>query len=435
MRTRADELISNIRTLGDRPVTGAEIGVWRGDTSLKLLSSCPSLHLILVDRWRPPEPGDSHYTSGSVFVGKSREEFDRAHDSVTRKIEKYGFRDRVTVMRSDSLDAASRIPDRSLDFVFIDADHSYEGCRADLDVWPSKVAPGGFVSGHDYGNAKFPGVRQAWDGRYPVLVAGEDHTVFTDVAFIPDIDVATVYFEYPGKTVYRRLLDVFRFSLERTLPEARLMVLSAVPPDREKDPGRQKWASNLLKVELWREAVRRHMREKGDRPLILMDCDMIVRRDITTQFRDEFDISFTQRADPKTCEPINTGIMCIRPSSRVIEFFDRLVQVTTGMWLDPEFHERYWQKYRGIMQAGIGYMIERDLIDLEYRMYPCSIWNACDREYPGIGTETKVVHLKENIRKRLGKSPVEPKYAKAMSIWNEWSSRLFDARGRHGTRK
>jgi hypothetical protein len=33
--------------------------------------------------------------------------------------------------------------------VFIDGDHSYEGCREDWRMWRDHVAPGGFAAFHD----------------------------------------------------------------------------------------------------------------------------------------------------------------------------------------------------------------------------------------------------------------------------------------------
>jgi Methyltransferase domain len=65
----------------------------------------------------------------------------------------------------DSKEAAAYVPDGSLDFVFIDADHSYEGCKADIQAWLPKLKPSGFISGHDYDNTDFPcfGVKQAVD--------------------------------------------------------------------------------------------------------------------------------------------------------------------------------------------------------------------------------------------------------------------------------
>jgi predicted O-methyltransferase YrrM len=49
------------------------------------------------------------------------------------------------------------------DFVFLDADHSYEGCKADIAAWAPKIKPGGWLGGHDYENKAFPkfGVTQA----------------------------------------------------------------------------------------------------------------------------------------------------------------------------------------------------------------------------------------------------------------------------------
>lgn len=59
-------------------------------------------------------------------------------------------RDRRRIIRAESVDAAGMIGDASLDFAFIDADHSYEGCAADIRAWLPKIKPGGWIGGHDY---------------------------------------------------------------------------------------------------------------------------------------------------------------------------------------------------------------------------------------------------------------------------------------------
>jgi predicted O-methyltransferase YrrM len=50
----------------------------------------------------------------------------------------------------------------TLDFVFIDGDHSYEAVRADIANYRQLVRPGGVLCGHDYGDV-CPGVRRAVD--------------------------------------------------------------------------------------------------------------------------------------------------------------------------------------------------------------------------------------------------------------------------------
>ena len=57
----------------------------------------------------------------------------------------------VQVVRHDSAEASSLVP--APWFVFIDADHSYAGCKRDIEAWRKVVLPGGIISGHDYPHA------------------------------------------------------------------------------------------------------------------------------------------------------------------------------------------------------------------------------------------------------------------------------------------
>ena len=67
----------------------------------------------------------------------------------------------------DSVSASKRYKDKSLHFVFIDANHDYEYVMADLQAWYTKVKVGGLLAGDDFGTK--PGVRKAvnefFDGR------------------------------------------------------------------------------------------------------------------------------------------------------------------------------------------------------------------------------------------------------------------------------
>ena len=44
----------------------------------------------------------------------------------------------------------------TFDLVFIDADHSYETTKRDIELWAPKVKPGGILGGHDYNNPDYP---------------------------------------------------------------------------------------------------------------------------------------------------------------------------------------------------------------------------------------------------------------------------------------
>jgi cephalosporin hydroxylase len=49
-----------------------------------------------------------------------------------------------------SLEAAEHFAEHSIDAVWIDGDHSYEGCTADIRAWFPKLKTGGFMGGDDF---------------------------------------------------------------------------------------------------------------------------------------------------------------------------------------------------------------------------------------------------------------------------------------------
>jgi hypothetical protein len=52
--------------------------------------------------------------------------------------------------RSAAPETLAQLPDRSLDFVYIDAAHDYKNVRADILAWLPKLGPRGCIAGHDY---------------------------------------------------------------------------------------------------------------------------------------------------------------------------------------------------------------------------------------------------------------------------------------------
>ncbi|HYC71169.1 MAG TPA: class I SAM-dependent methyltransferase [Opitutaceae bacterium] len=65
-----------------------------------------------------------------------------------------GLADRAEPVVSDSLAAARALAAKrgSIDLIFVDGDHSYEGCKADIDAWLPFVRAGGVMAFHDFGS-------------------------------------------------------------------------------------------------------------------------------------------------------------------------------------------------------------------------------------------------------------------------------------------
>ncbi len=65
-----------------------------------------------------------------------------------------GFAARAEPVVSDSLAAAKTLAAKlgTIDFIFIDGDHSYDACKADIAAWAPFVKRGGVIAFHDFGS-------------------------------------------------------------------------------------------------------------------------------------------------------------------------------------------------------------------------------------------------------------------------------------------
>lgn len=148
----AATLLRILPTLRHFPMYGAEIGVLRGETSRVLLQHLPELRLYMVDRWDTVSEDSGYYRSGD---GVARFSADQMASCLHEAESATAFaKRRRLMMRMDSLTAAIYIKDGSLDFAFIDANHTYDAVKADIHAWWPKVRSGGILCGHDYGSKR-----------------------------------------------------------------------------------------------------------------------------------------------------------------------------------------------------------------------------------------------------------------------------------------
>jgi len=152
MKSKYD-LLNHFAKLGF--TKGAEIGVAEGRFAESMFKAIPNLELWCVDIWWPYR--------GNRWSG-SKERNEHHFKAATERLANYNSH----IMKEMSMDAVRKFKDRSLDFVFIDANHAFDYTMMDLIKWTKKVRIGGIVSGDDYypftkGKQSFAGVVEAVD--------------------------------------------------------------------------------------------------------------------------------------------------------------------------------------------------------------------------------------------------------------------------------
>ena len=119
-----------------------EVGVNRGDNFRLLLNAEPDL-AVAVDAWR----ADGAISQNDNL--ETQETLNTYHDDLVTLSKTVPA---IKILRMYSLEAAKTFADEFFDFVYIDADHTYEAVKQDISAWYPKVKRGGVLSGHDYSN-------------------------------------------------------------------------------------------------------------------------------------------------------------------------------------------------------------------------------------------------------------------------------------------
>lgn len=134
-----EEMATVFNELGYK--VGAEIGVERGYYSESLFKAIPDLKLFLIDAWKAYRGYRDHVRQEKLdgFFAETQERLKGRNGVYIRKY---------------SADALKDIPNGSLDFVYIDANHEFAYFAFDIVNWTKKVRIGGIVAGHDYRRTK-----------------------------------------------------------------------------------------------------------------------------------------------------------------------------------------------------------------------------------------------------------------------------------------
>lgn len=115
-----------------------EVGTYDATFAVRLMEECQPAKLVCVDP----------YAAYDGFKDAMNEHpLQKVYETALSRLAPYG--EHAEILRQFSEEAAQRFADNSLDFVYIDGNHSYPYVLRDLEAWFPKVKSGGIICGDD----------------------------------------------------------------------------------------------------------------------------------------------------------------------------------------------------------------------------------------------------------------------------------------------
>jgi len=135
-----------------KPKVCVELGAWMGASAIPVALAVRRWGgtVTCVDTWGGAVDGDPSNMQPWMLL------------TCARNMKQAGVSGQVRLIPATTAEAAQWWTE-PIDYLYVDADHSYDGVMADLRAWLPHVKPGGIVLGDDYGSNVYPGVQAAWD--------------------------------------------------------------------------------------------------------------------------------------------------------------------------------------------------------------------------------------------------------------------------------
>jgi hypothetical protein len=176
MRPPEFSLTGLVRTLpqwaGD--AIAVEIGSYQGESTLTFAKSGKFSRIYAIDPWSDEvydedDKATLHCPMGFVEV------------AFEINLKQYISKGVVHKLKGTGEQWIKEFMDNTVDFIYIDANHTYSAVKKDILMWKSKLRYGGILAGHDYGT--HPGVKKAVDE-----IFGSPDKTFSDFSWMVRYD-------------------------------------------------------------------------------------------------------------------------------------------------------------------------------------------------------------------------------------------------------
>jgi hypothetical protein len=126
---------------------GAELGVFTGLFSSILAKEPKITQVTFVDPWW--KAFGEHYPNWGSYTDYGRIKTRNAFEVASQRIAKPGLPNRIVEV-DFSYNWLESLPDKSLDWVYLDSTHLYEGTKRELELLDRKIGNSGLIMGDDW---------------------------------------------------------------------------------------------------------------------------------------------------------------------------------------------------------------------------------------------------------------------------------------------
>ena len=194
---------------------------------------------------------------------------------------------------------------------------------------------------------------------------------------------------FPERPEYKDLRKIFFMSAQKAMPGAKVHFIQRPAIGRNKPDHH---LDTYLGFKLAAEYVL-HL----NKPCAICDVDLMFRKSIADIWDRDFDIAVTTRDHHAK---YNTGLWFFRPTEEARFFVKRWIELTEKFALNMESSSQGLKKWAGLDQYSLACTAAADkhvnLIEL-----PCQEWNAEQTCWDKITEQTRVIHLKSQLRNEL----------------------------------
>jgi MMP 1-O-methyltransferase len=127
-----------------RNATVVEIGSWQGKSTYVLSKGLRSGKVYAID----PFNADAGSDEGSREIYLSKKGDHNLLEQFRKNMVDLGVMKNIVIKQGYSYQFHNDF--EKIDLLFIDGDHSIEGCKSDFELYAGKVVVGGFIAFHDF---------------------------------------------------------------------------------------------------------------------------------------------------------------------------------------------------------------------------------------------------------------------------------------------